>query len=260
MGERFAGKVAVVVGGANGIGAATARLLAAEGATVAVADIDAVGAEKLAAELGEAGRHGTAVGMDLRDEASVAAMVQAVVASFGRIDMLYNVAADTAPSTIGTDSDAVSLPLDTFDRTLQVNLRGYLLTIRHTIPAMLDSGGGAIVCTSSLAAYGGGSTLLSYGVSKAGVHALTRYVASTWGKQGIRCNTVVLGMVMTEALRTGITPEAMRQLSAQLHVPEPGTPEDVANVVAFLLSDEARYINGDSIRVDGGMGIGQGGS
>jgi len=260
MGDRFTGKVVIVAGGANGIGAATARRLSRDGATVAVADIDVAGAEKVAAELQEAGGRAMALGMDLRDEASVAAMVGAVVADLGRVDGLYNVAADTAPATIGSDTDAVSVPLDTWDRTIEVNLRGYLLTCRHAVPAMLANGGGAIVCTSSLAAYGGGSTLISYGVSKAGVHALTRYVASTWGRQGIRCNTVVLGMVMTEALKTGITAEAMAQLAASLHVPEPGTPDDVADAVAFLLSDESRYINGESIRVDGGMGIGQGGS
>jgi NAD(P)-dependent dehydrogenase (short-subunit alcohol dehydrogenase family) len=257
--DRFAGKVAVVVGSASGIGAATARQLAADGASVVVADVVADGAARVAAAIEDGGGRAVAVEVELRDEASVRAMVEGTLDRFGRIDALHNNAADTRPSTIGHDTDVVDIDLAIWDQTLAVDLTGYMLTCRHVIPAMLATGGGAILNTSSLAGLRGESQRVGYAVAKAGVHALTRHVALRWGKQGIRCNAMALGVVMTEALVTGITPEFRAQLVASLHVPDEGTPADIARLASFLLSDDARYVNGATIPVDGGMGVGLGG-
>ena len=175
--DRFAGKVAVVVGSATGIGAATAQQLAADGASVVVADVIVDGAERVAKEIEDAGGRAVGVEVELRDEGSVEAMVETTLGLFGRIDVLHNNAADTRPSTIGNDTDVVDIDLAIWDQTLGVDLTGYLLTCRHVIPVMLANGGGAILNTSSLAGFRGESERVGYAVAKAGVNALTRHVS-----------------------------------------------------------------------------------
>lgn len=248
--RRLEDKVIAVIGAGSGIGAATAQRLAAEGAAVMVADINAGAARSVAAGIVADGGKATAAACDIADEASVAALIRAVVTSYGGLDGIHVNAADMR--AILSDGDAVDVPLDIFDRTLAVNLRGHLLCTRHAVPELLKRGGGAIVYTSSGAADMGEPTRLSYAVSKAGLQALMRHVASRWGKQGIRANAIAPGLVITEQLRDHF-PEDLRQATLAItRSPRLGRSEDIAAMVAMLMSDDGSWINGQVIGVDGG--------
>jgi NAD(P)-dependent dehydrogenase (short-subunit alcohol dehydrogenase family) len=250
----LADKVAVVAGGARGLGAATAERLAAEGARVVVGDIEADGAKATAARIEAAGGTALAVAFDIVDEASVRALIAAAVDGFGGVDLLHNVAADLSDRTLRRDTDAVDIDVAVWDRTMTVNLRGFLLTIKAAVPEMLRRGGGAIVNTSSAASFMGEAQRPAYAVAKAGVNALTRHVAGRWGKENIRCNTVAPGVILTEALRSGPdSSELQRRILKAVRVPRLGEPDDIASMVAYLLSDEAGYINGQVLSVDGGI-------
>ncbi|HEV7730578.1 MAG TPA: SDR family oxidoreductase [Candidatus Binatia bacterium] len=246
---RLAGRVAIVTGGAGGIGRATAIALAREGAQVVVADIDGDAATRVATEIGAAA---TAIRVDVSEEPDVVAMIAVAVDTFGRLDVLHNNAALTAPDVLARDTVVTAMSLDVWERTLAVNLRSQMLACKHAIPAMLASGGGAIVNMSSGAANIGDVTRLAYGVSKAGVQALTRYVAVAHGKQGIRANAIVPGLIMTPAVTAQVPADMLAFFAADTLTPHLGQPEDIAATVVFLASDDARYITGQMITVDGG--------
>ncbi|MGA2307312.1 MAG: SDR family oxidoreductase [Acidimicrobiales bacterium] len=253
------GKVAVVAGSATGVGAATAKRLARDGAKVVLGDINADGARMGAEQITGEGGSATWFGFDISDEAAVESLMQHAMDAYGQINLLHNCAADFSDSMLFNDTDAVRTPLDVYDRALAVNLRGYLLTCRSAIPHMLEAGGGAIVNTSSLASQVAERGLrMAYGISKSGVNALSRHVAVTYGKQGVRCNVVSLGMVLTEKLRVGLPAEVIEQYTAQIPSPRACTPEDVAAAVAFLLSDDAEAINGQTIIIDRGQSVATG--
>jgi NAD(P)-dependent dehydrogenase (short-subunit alcohol dehydrogenase family) len=243
-------KVAVVAGGGSGIGAATAARLASEGAAVVVGDLAGDNATKTAEEISGRGGRAIAVQFDIADEASVVDLIAATVEEFGGLDLLHANAADLSPDNVGRDSDAVSVPLDVFDRTIEVNLRGHLLCTRHAIDRMLERGGGAIVYTSSAAAFIGEPQRPSYGIAKSGINALARHVASKWGKQGIRANAVAPGLVLTRAISedSPIREWALKSTRS----PRLGQPEDIAAAVAFLMSADGEWINGQVLSVDGG--------
>ena len=175
------GKVVVVAGGGSGLGAATAIRLADEGASVVVGDLNSDNAELVAAEIRAAGRRAISAQFDISVDESVAALVDAAVAEFGGLDALHANAADMTAAAILSDTDAVEVSLDVFDRTIAVNLRGHLLCTRHAIPRMLERGGGAIVYTSSAAAHSGDVARASYGISKSGINALMRHVSTRSG-------------------------------------------------------------------------------
>ncbi|MDD3765393.1 MAG: SDR family NAD(P)-dependent oxidoreductase [Nevskiales bacterium] len=244
------GKRVAVVGAASGIGAATARRLAEEAATVVVADINAAGAAAVAGTIAAAG--GDAVGhpCDIADEASVRRLMHFIGERYGGLDGLHINAADM--QALQSDTDALDVSLEIFDRTLAVNLRGHLLCTRHALPLLLRQGGGAIVYTSSGAADFGEPTRVSYAVSKSGLHALMRHVASRWGKDGVRANAIAPGLVITEQLREHF-PESLRQATlAVTRSPRLGTSEDIAAMVAMLMSDDGAWVTGQVIGVDGG--------
>ena len=192
--ERFRDKIAIVTGGGSGIGRATALRLASEGAAVTVADISTDAADAVAAEVEAAGGRSRAQVVDVSDADAVAAMVADTVAAFGGLDVLHNNAA--ALDQNRHDQDVVTMDLATWERVMAVNLTGPMLGCRYAVPAMLERGGGAIVNTASAAAFYGSRTLLVYGTSKAGVVALTRYVATAYSDRGIRCNAIAPGVVV----------------------------------------------------------------
>jgi NAD(P)-dependent dehydrogenase (short-subunit alcohol dehydrogenase family) len=246
-------KVAVVAGGGSGIGAATAVRLAEEGASVVVGDIVVQNAEAVAASIRADGGTAVAAEFDIADDKSVAALVAAAVAEFGGLDLMHANAADL--SVILRDSDALAVELDVFDRTIAVNLRGYLLCTRHSIPEMLRRGGGVIVYTSSASGHVGEPERPSYGISKSGINALMRHVSSRWGREGIRANCVAPGVILTKTILDNSNDE-FREFALSLgRSPRLGEPEDIAAAVAFLMSHDASWITGQVISVDGGSTV-----
>jgi NAD(P)-dependent dehydrogenase (short-subunit alcohol dehydrogenase family) len=245
--------VAIVTGGGSGIGRATALALAREGAAVLVADLSRERAEQVAAETRARGGNARAHAVDVADEASVAAMVAAAVAHFGGLDVLHNNAAATDWSVLGGDGELASLDVGIWEKTLAVNLRGPMLGCKHAIPRLLARGGGAIVNTSSASGLTGDLVRTAYGVSKAGLDGLTRYVATQYGKRGVRCNAIAPGVIETPALRQNVPPEQIALFERHHLTPRLGTPEDVAAAVVFLASDDAAFITGQVISVDGGL-------
>jgi NAD(P)-dependent dehydrogenase (short-subunit alcohol dehydrogenase family) len=247
------GRVAIVTGGGGGIGGAAARTLAAEGARVAVVDINDDAANRTTAEIDAAGGTAGAIHADLSDEASVQAAIDVIVGTFGRIDVLHNNAALTDSDFLSRDTTVVDLDAEVWDRTLNVNLRSQMLMSKHAVPHMVAAGGGSIVNMSSGAALRADRTRLAYGVSKAGVHALTMYTATSHGKHGVRANTIVPGLIITDAVKAHLTPEMLEGLGGATLTPYVGAPQDVADLVLFLASDRSRYITGQSFTIDGGM-------
>ena len=250
---RVEGRVAMVTGGAGGIGSATVRALAREGASVAVLDIDAAGAERVAGEIRRSGGAALAVAVDLSDEPAVVGAVRSVVDRFGRLDILHNNAALTESDALTRDTPVTELDLEVWERTLAVNLTSQMLTCKHTIPEMVRHGGGSIINMSSGASLKGDRTRTAYGVSKAGVNTLTMYVAAAYGKEGIRVNTIVPGLIVTDAVRAHLNDDILAGLRRAILTTHLGEPDDIANLVVFLASEESRYITGQMISVDGGM-------
>jgi NAD(P)-dependent dehydrogenase (short-subunit alcohol dehydrogenase family) len=251
--SRLAGKVAIVTGGAGGIGAATAHELAREGAAVAVADIDEAKAAGVADDIRRTGARAIALGGDLAQEDMARHVVESTVAEFGRIDVLHNNAALTASDFLSRDTTVSEMSLEVWQRSLDVNLGSQLLMCKYTVPEMRKIGGGSIINMSSGAALSGDSTRLAYGVSKSAVHALTMYVATSEGKRGVRANTVVPGLILTDAVRAHLSEDIIGRLGRATLTPYLGQPNDVANLVVFLASEQSGYITGQMISIDGGM-------
>lgn len=247
----LAGKVAVVAGGATGIGAATAARLADEGCLVVVGDVAADTAHSTAERIVADGGTATAVAFDLADPDSVTALFDTAAATYGGIDAVFAVGADMG--AIRADTDVVDIDLEVWDRVMTVNLRGYVCIMKNAIPRMLARGGGAIVNMSSAAAFQGEPARPAYATAKAGIGALTRHVASRWGKDGIRCNAVAPGFTATEAIQSVPQwPELEAAALRRIRGPRVGAPGDVAALVTFLLSQEGEWINGQVINIDGG--------
>jgi NAD(P)-dependent dehydrogenase (short-subunit alcohol dehydrogenase family) len=245
------GKVAVIAGAATGIGKATAVRLGEEGAHVVLGDINVAGIDAVAAQVNAAGGKAVAAHCDIADDASVKALVDLAVKTYGGLDFMHANAADL--KVVLSDTTAVDVPLEVFDRTIAVNLRGHLLCTRHAIPEMQKRRGGAIIYTSSAASYAGEPERVSYAVSKSGINALMRHVASRWGKEGIRANAIAPGVVITEATATGIPDEMKQMILAMSRSTRLGEPKDIAAMVAMLFSDDGEWINGQVLGVDGGV-------
>jgi NAD(P)-dependent dehydrogenase (short-subunit alcohol dehydrogenase family) len=250
---RLEGKVAIVTGGGGGIGGATARTLAGEGAHVIVVDIDGEAATRVVQGINDAGGSARVEVADLSDENQAAATVAAAISGSGRVDVLHNNAALTDSDFLTRDADVTGLSLDVWERTMEVNLRSQMLMCKHAVPEMVKGGGGSIINMSSGASLKGDRTRTAYGVSKAGVNALTMYVATSHGKAGIRVNTIVPGLIITDAVRAHLSEKMLKGLGRSTLTPYLGQPDDIADLVLFLASDESRYITGQMIVIDGGM-------
>ena len=253
-GPRFTGKIAIVTGGGGNIGRATAHRLASEGASVTVADLNGEAATTVVAEIEADGGTARAQPTDVTEPDAVEAMVLDTVAAYGGLDVLHNNAAAIALN--GKDQDVVTMELDTWRQVLDVNLTGPMLGCRFAIPAMLERGGGVIVNTASAAAFYGSTSLAAYGTSKAGLVALTRYVATAYGDRGIRCNAVAPGVVVdkpTQDALGGPMGDTLRRYTASHLVGRLGYPEEIAAAVAYLASDDGAFVTGETLRVDGGM-------
>jgi NAD(P)-dependent dehydrogenase (short-subunit alcohol dehydrogenase family) len=247
------GKIAVVTGAASGIGRASAEKMAREGARVVVADRNQKGAEAVAAAIGEAGGLAIAVRADVKIEAEVKAMIEAAVDTWGALDVLHNNAGTTDVADVGADNDITEISVELWDHIMAVNLRGPFLGCKYAIPHMIARGGGSIVQTSSMSAFAGDLHYAAYGASKGGLNSFTRYVATMHGKQGIRANAVCPGVVVTPAARVHFDPSMLALYEGNHLTRELGTPENIAEVVAFLASDAAAYVTGQAIPVDGGL-------
>ncbi|MEY4761829.1 MAG: hypothetical protein RLZZ200_1685 [Pseudomonadota bacterium] len=246
---RFEGRVALITGGAGGIGAATARLMASRGARMAIADIAADRAWQLAAEIPGA----IALAVDLSDEASVVAMVRSAVDHFGRLDILLNNAAALDPELAPLDGDIEHMQASTWDRTFSVNLRGAMLASREALPHLVASGNGAIVNTVSNLALEGHLIQAAYSASKAALIQMTRSIAASHGRRGVRCNAVAPGMTLTPALIAAFPPPLRAAVEAETLRDHLGAPEDIAEALAFMASDAARNITGQLLVCDGGF-------
>jgi NAD(P)-dependent dehydrogenase (short-subunit alcohol dehydrogenase family) len=252
-GRRYDSKVALVTGGAGGIGSEVCRTLAAQGARVIVADIDGDAAVAVAEAIAGAGGEATPVTVDLADEDSVRSMATAAAERYGGVDVLDNNAALTAADVLERDGTVTDMDIEVWDQMLAVNLRSQLLTCKHLVPQMVARGGGAVVNMSSGAANTGDVSRTAYAVSKSAIATFTRYLAAQYGRQGVRANTIVPGLILTDPVRAQIPPAMLEGYARSILTPTVGEPRDVADLVAFLCSDEARYITGQSIAIDGGM-------
>lgn len=252
MTGRFAGRVALVTGAGSGVGRASVLRFAAEGAAVVAADIRGDAAEQTAAAARELGAQALAVTVDVADEEQVAAMVAAAGEAFGRLDVLHNNAAALGTDVFGRDGDLVALDVEVWDRTMAVNARGVMLGCKHAVPLMRAGGGGAVVSTASLSGFVGDDGRAAYGASKAAVVALTRYVATMYGADGIRCNAVAPALILTPLALERMSATDLAQKACERVLPEAARPEDIAAVVAFLASDDAGCITGQTLVADAG--------
>jgi NAD(P)-dependent dehydrogenase (short-subunit alcohol dehydrogenase family) len=249
---RLQGKRAIITGAGSGIGRATARLFAAEGASVLVVDRNAEGVEATAAEINAKGSKAIAVAADAGSEADVAAFIDKAVQAFGGLDVLYANAGISGGWTPLLEQTA-----EMWQEILRINLIGPFLAIKHAAPIMTKQGSGSIICTASVAglrANAGGSP---YSASKAGVISLVQTSANAFYGTGVRVNAVCPGLIetgMTAPIFEGARARGNEGKIGQLNpLKRGGQPEEIAAVVAFLASDEASYVNGQAVPVDGGL-------
>jgi NAD(P)-dependent dehydrogenase (short-subunit alcohol dehydrogenase family) len=241
---RFKDKAVIVTGGASGIGEATARLFAAEGAHVVVADFSDHG-QAVADELSKGGHRALFIKTDVTDPAAVQHMVQRTVATFGRVDVLF------ANAGIAADGPIDQLAEKAWDRTIAINLSGVYLCDKYVIEQMLGQGGGVIVNCGSIHSHVGKGGVTAYAAAKGGVKLLTQTLAIDYAPRGIRVNAVCPGYIDTPLLKD-LPPEVKAELVKLHPMGRLGRAEEVARTVLFLASDDASFVTGASLLVDGG--------
>jgi NAD(P)-dependent dehydrogenase (short-subunit alcohol dehydrogenase family) len=254
--SRYAGKVAIITGASGGIGRATAKRLASEGASLLLTDLAGPGLDESAHEARGAARIET-LAVDVSCEDDAKRMVEAAVAGFGGLDFLVNNA-----GIEGAVCPIEEYPVDTFDKVLAVNVRGVFLGVKHAAPALRRRGGGAIVNLASVAGLQGDPSIVAYIASKHAVIGITRSAAIALGPHQIRVNSVCPSPVETRMMRSlesGLAGDASgaalvkKAMIERIPVGRYGEPDEIAALIAFLGSDEARFINGSQYTIHGGM-------
>ena len=248
---RLDGKVALITGAGNGMGADASLLFAREGARVMVADAAEDGGHATVAAVTAAGGDATFVRVDVSSAAEVEAMVAATIGAYGRLDVLYN----NAGIFPGDDGGATETPEATWDRVMEVNLKGVWLGCRYGIPAMLETGGGTIVNVASFVALMGAATpQIAYTSSKGGVLAMTREIAVEYARRGIRANALCPGPVETPLLAE-LMSDPERRARRLVHIPmgRLGRSEELVKAALFLACDDSSFMTGQSLVVDGGI-------
>ena len=246
--NRLSGKVAIVTGGAGELGRLTCRRLVAEGAGVVVADIRGAEAKALADELGPSA---SAFQFDYLDEGSIKALITDTVARYGRLDLLHNNAIGGGGGG-GKDGPIADADPAVWDASYALNVRGYMLASKYALTPMIAQQTGVIINMSSAGALGGGLSYTAYGVMKAAVITLSQYIATQYGKDGVRCTSLTPGATQNIGMRR-LGGEGLRIMERHSLTPTIGDPNEIAALVAFLASDESKFITGSDIRIDGGL-------
>lgn len=247
--KRVQGKVALITGGASGIGFSTARLLAKEGAKVVIADFNTEGAKEAATKIRDEGGEASSIFLDASKEASIKEAVEFTVKQYGTLTVLFN---NVGLTNLKKDLDIVHMDLDEWDRLMNVNLKSVLLGSRFAIPHMIKAGGGSIINTASMAGFTGDVVRSAYGASKAAVVNLTRYTATQYGKDKIRCNGIAPGLILTPAAKSNLSTEVLAIFEKYNALPYHGEADDIGYTALFLASDESKFITGQTIQVEGG--------
>jgi NAD(P)-dependent dehydrogenase (short-subunit alcohol dehydrogenase family) len=252
--QNLEGKVAIITGGAGAIGSATAERLARAGARIAIADVREGPASALADRLKGAGLTAKAFKVNLTREEEIAALVADVVQAFGRIDILHNNAAANLQEVENGDRMLLDISAKNWDLTFSVNVRGPMLLSKAVIEQMLKQGSGGVIVNMSSGASQVPSpeARIAYGASKAALETLTRYTAAQYGAHQIRCNAILPGVVLTPGMREMFTADQLGEMSGRTMLRRACEPGDIAAMVHFLVSDDARQITGELVRVNGG--------
>lgn len=246
----LSGKVIVITGSAGNLGGCMAKLLSARGARLVLSDINKAGVERRRDEIRVQGGQAEAHVTDVTDEEQVRDLMNFAVRELGGIDVLVNNA-----GLLGQEHQIQLADLETalWDRTMDVNLKSVFLASKHAIPYLIGRGGGSIINISSAASVAGYLMSNAYAASKGGVNVLTKYIATQYGKQNIRCNAVLPGVHLGEEALARTPEQSLKNLAEHCMLPRLGVPEDIAKAVAFLASDDAFYITAQLLQVDGGL-------
>ncbi|MGG3801892.1 SDR family NAD(P)-dependent oxidoreductase [Metabacillus fastidiosus] len=247
--NRVKNKVALITGGASGIGLSAATLLAKEGAKVVIADFNIEGAKEAAQSLVKEGYEASAIFLDAGDAKSIEAAVEFTVEQYGSLTVLFN---NVGLTNLRKDLDVVNIDLDEWDRLVNVNLKSVLLGSRFAIPHMQKAGGGSIINNASMAAFASDQTRTAYGATKAGVANMTKNIATQYGKDKIRCNAVAPGLILTPAAKSNMPQEMLDIYSKFNALPYHGEADDIGYAVVFLASDESKFMTGQTLQIEGG--------
>jgi len=247
--DGISGSTAIVTGGGSGIGREAAVRFGEEGANVVVADVNVDGSEETAELVREAGGDATVIETDVSDPADVEAMVDAAVETYGGLDYAFNNA-----GIEGESEPAGEHPLDNWKQVIDVNLKGVYLCMRYELPAMLESGGGSIVNTSSIAGLVAFPGLSPYVASKHGVIGLTKTAAVEYSREGVRVNAISPGVIDTPMVQRSEEddPEMMEQVTAATPIGRLGAPEEIGDAAVWLCSEDASFVTGETLVIDGG--------